>query len=93
MRNDSVSIKSEPMDEVDDTFKSCGLEDAEVEDSLQDALHSDTMMTQGFIPTDRYTPTSEHENKFTSVTHPLRPVAGTWNYIFWIISNFHIIQL
>ena len=78
------------MDEVDDTFKSCGGGGDETIGEGGVGLHSDTMMTQGFTPTDRYTPTSDHENKevdhdnkqgdydnkFIPVRHPLRPVAG-----------------
>ena len=82
IKNDTW-IKSE-MTEVDDTFKSCGnlSEVGEVnnQDETEESLAmgpSDTMMTQGFIPsTERYTPTHEHESKFTPIEHPLREVTG-----------------
>ena len=67
---------------MDDTFKSCGNEVGEVnnQDETEESLAigpSDTMMTQGFIPSaERYTPTHEHESKFTPIEHPLREVTG-----------------
>ena len=78
-----TEVKSE-MTEVDDhdAFTSCRLEenetrDEEIEESLATGP-SDTMMTQGFIPSaERYTPTDEQESKFTPVEHPIRQAAGT----------------
>ncbi|KAL5255578.1 hypothetical protein ACHWQZ_G010974 [Mnemiopsis leidyi] len=88
IKNDTW-IKSE-MTEVDDTFKSCGninevgeqnSEDHETEESLGIGP-SDTMMTQGFVPSaERYTPTHEHESKFTPIEHPLRQATGNGGYL------------
>ena len=66
------------MKEAEDTFKSCGDEEESrtVEDS-EVTGHSDTMMTQGFVPsTERYSPSNEIESKFTPIDHPLRQAAG-----------------
>lgn len=72
------------MTEVDDKSKSEKVvveeetndnDELEVFESMVDNGLSDTMMTQGFVPTsERYTPTND--SKFSPVQHPIRLATG-----------------